>query len=141
MNNKKMTKKMIKKMTTKSDIEKKHIIQRKYNEYNMKMYKMAGHLADYYIDRSIESDDYSDISSFLIDLFSGSRLFDIGYLVSKYAEFGLNEKIEDMDFDINDWYNIKYQIENDPEHEHFIKMEDDEYLQYMIEKKKKEINK
>jgi hypothetical protein len=132
---------MIKKMTTKSDIEKKHIIQRKYNEYNMKMYKMAGHLADYYIDRSIESDDYSDISSFLIDLFSGSRLFDIGYLVSKYAEFGLNEKIEDMDFDINDWYNIKYQIENDPEHEHFIKMEDDEYLQYMIEKKKKEINK
>lgn len=132
---------MTKKITTKSDIEKKHIIQRKYNEYNMKMYKMAGHLADYYIDRSIESDDYSDISRFLIDLFSGARMFDIGYLVSKYAEFGLNEKIEDMNFDINDWYNIKYQIENDQEHEHFIKMEDDEYLQYMIEKRKKEINK
>lgn len=132
---------MTKKITTKSDIEKKHIIQRKYNEYNMKIYKMAGHLADYYIDRSIESDDYSDISRFLIDLFSGARMFDIGYLVSKYAEFGLNEKIEDMNFDINDWYNIKYQIENDQEHEHFIKMEDDEYLQYMIEKRKKEINK
>ena len=67
-------------------------------------------------------------------------MFDIGYLVSKYAEFGLNEKIEDMNFDINEWYNIKYQIEND-QHEHFIKMEDDEYLQYMIEKRKKEINK
>lgn len=117
--------------------EKKLAIQRKSNEYNMKMYKMAGALADYYIDRAIESDDYSDISSFLIDLFSGSKLFDIRYIVAKYNEFGLNEKIEDMNFDINDWYDIKFQLETDHD---FLK-NDDEYLQFLIDKKKKELNK
>ena len=107
----------------------------KYREYEMKITKMAGYLADYYIDRAIESDDYSDISSFLISYFSG---YDVGYLVSKYTEFGLNEKIEDIDFDMNEWYKAKYEadiLEEDVRHR---KMSEDEYLQYMIEKRKKE---
>jgi len=117
---------------------------RKYQEYDMKITKMAGYLSDYYIDRAIESDDYALISSFLIDYFCGSKRFDVGYLVSKYKEFGLNEKIEDMDFDINEWYQVKYEIDNpsvvdEQDQDHVIKMDQDEYIQYMINKRKKEI--
>ena len=42
----------------------------KHKEYEIKITKMAGYLSDYYIDRAIESDDFSDISSYLIDYFS-----------------------------------------------------------------------
>ena len=111
----------------------------KYREYEMKITKMAGYLSDYYIDRAIESDDYSDISAFLISYFSG---YDIGYLVSKYKEYGLNEKIEDIDFDMNEWYKAKYEADNNVkklEDTKIRKMSDDEYLQYMIEKRKNEI--
>ena len=113
---------------------------RKHEEYLMKITKMAGYLTDYYIDRAIELDDFSNISSFLIHYFAGS--YDISYLVSKYNEFGLNEKIEDIDFNINDWYKIKYEYDTktvDPETEFLIKMDENEYLQYMIDKRKKEI--
>lgn len=112
----------------------------KYREYEMKITKMAGYLADYYIDRAIESDDYSDISAFLISYFSG---YDVGYLVSKYHEYGLNEKIEDIDFDMNEWYKAKYEADNNvekiEEDSKIRKMSEDEYLQYMIDKRKKEI--
>jgi hypothetical protein len=110
----------------------------KYREYEMKITKMAGYLSDYYIDRAIESDDYSDISAFLISYFSG---YDVGYLVSKYNEFGLNEKIEDIDFDMNEWYKAKYEADNNLkiEDDYIRKMSEDEYLQYIIEKRKKEI--
>jgi len=118
----------------------------KYREYEMKITKMAGYLSDYYIDRAIESDDYSDISSFLIDYFSGPSgvPYDVGYLVSKYDEYGLNEKIEDIDFNMDDWYKAKYESDHNvmPLSEEDIKinkMGEEEYIQYMIEKRKKEI--
>ena len=125
---------------------KKHEFRRKFKEYEMKIIKMAGYLADYYIDRAIESDDFSNISSYLIDYFAGpaGKTFDVGYLVSKYKEYGLNEKIEDMDFDIDEWYKIIYEIERpepiDPERARLIEMTEEEYIQYMIEKRKKEID-
>ena len=113
---------------------------RKFKEYEMKIIKMAGHLTDYYIDRAIESDDYSDISAFLISYFSG---YDVGYLVSKYTEFGLNEKIEDIDFNMNEWYKAKYEADNNTtkieEWKSIQNMSEEEYLQYMIEKRKNEI--
>lgn len=126
------------------DIEKINTIRRKYNEYNMKLYKMSGDLADYYIDRAIESDDYSDISGFLIDLFSGSKIFDIRYLITKYKEFGLNDKIEDVDFDIKEWFSIKNELDeltkkSISDFNHTVNMNEAEYIQYMIEKKKKEL--
>ena len=34
----------------------------------------------------------------LIDYFCGSKRFDVGYLVSKYKEFGLNEKIGNISY-------------------------------------------
>jgi len=112
----------------------------KYREYEMKITKMAGYLSDYYIDRAIESDDYSDISAFLISYFSG---YDVGYLVSKYTEFGLNEKIEDIDFNMNEWYKAKYEADNNTtkieEWKSIQNMSEEEYLQYMIEKRKNEI--
>ncbi len=111
----------------------------KYKEYEMKITKMSGYLADYYIDRAIESDDYSDISSFLISYFSG---YDVGYLVTKYNEFGLNEKIEDIDFDMCEWYKAKYEADNKLkrfEDSKVREMSEEEYLQYMIEKRKKDI--
>jgi hypothetical protein len=126
--------------------EKIFVLRSKYNEYHMKIYKMSGDLADYYIDRAIESDDYSKISGFLIDLFSGSRMFDIKYLIAKYKEFGLDEKIEDVYFDVEEWINLKNELDNlihdsDNEFEHVVKMDEDEYIQYMIDKNKKELEK
>lgn len=127
------------------NIEKISALRSKYNEYSMKLYKMSGDLADYYIDRAIELEDYSNISSFLIDLFSGNRMFDIKYLITKYKEFGLHEKIEDVYFDIEEWLNIKTELDNlkdsKNELEHTIKMNEEEYIQYMIDKKKKELEK
>ena len=120
----------------------KQKITSKYNEYYMKICKMAGYLSDYYLDRAIESDDYSNISSFLIDLFSGNGSFDIGYLSLKYNEFGLNDIIEDMNFNINDWYKIKYEYDKllSDNKTHIVNMDDDDYIKYMIEKRKNEIN-
>jgi hypothetical protein len=121
-------------------------IQRKFKEYEMKIIKMAGYLTDYYIDRAIELEDYSQISSYLIDYFSGpaGRHFDVGYLVSKYKEYDLNDKVEDIDFDIEEWYKVIYEIEKpvpiDIERERTVKMTEEEYIQYMIEKRKKEID-
>lgn len=116
-------------------------VVRKLKEYEIKITKMAGYLSDYYIDRAIESDDFSNISSFLIDYFSGSvgKSFDVGYLISKYKEFDLNEKIEDVDFDINEWYKLVHesnQIEvvNDVSRV----MGDEEYVNYLIQKRKEQ---
>jgi hypothetical protein len=127
--------------------ENRYEYNKKFQEYEMKIVKMAGHLSDYYIDRALESDDFSTISGFLIDYFSGpaGKLFDVGYLVSKYKEYGLDEKIEDMDFNVDEWYKIKYEAENHvipltDDESHVIEMNEDEYIQYMIEKRKKEIN-
>lgn len=126
-------------------LNKKLELTRKFKEYEMKIIKMAGYLADYYIDRAIESDDFFNISSFLIDYFSGpaGKPFDVGYLVSKYKEYGLNEKIEDFDFDVNEWYKVRYEIENPIKESSrwdiTKNMSDEEYIQYMIEQRKKEI--
>jgi hypothetical protein len=126
------------------DLNKRYELKRKFREYEMKIIKMAGYLADYYIDRAIESDDYSKISSLLISYFSGpaGQQFDIGYLVTKYKEYGLNEKIEDIDFNIDEWYKIKSEIEDPLERyldrKKIIDMTEDEYIQYMIEQRKKE---
>jgi uncharacterized protein YneR len=126
---------------------KKYEFGRKMREYEMKITKMAGHLSDYYIDRAIESEDFSTISSYLIEYFSSGSVgksFDVGYLVSKYKEFGLNDKIEDIDFNINEWYKIKYDFDNNyvgsHMNEHVITMNDEDYIKYMIEKRKKDIS-
>jgi len=131
------------------DINKKSDYTRKYKEYEMKITKMAGFLADHYIDDAIDVNDFSQISSFLIDYFSGSAgiPFDIGYLISKYKEFGLDEKVEDIDFDVNEWYKIKYELDHTPiiyvesedkENEFTGNMTDEEYVKYMVEKRKPE---
>lgn len=110
---------------------------RKLREYEMKIVKMAGYLTDYYIDRAIESEDYSQVSGFLIDYFCGpaGKPFDVGYLVSKYKEFNLDEKIEDIDFSVQEWYNILYEV-NKPVVQ--TKISEDDYVNYMIEKRKKD---
>ena len=127
-----------------SDRNKKFEFYRKFREYESKIIKMAGYLADYYIDRALESEDFSHVSGFLIDYFSGTvgKPFDVYYLLQQYKEFGLNEKIEDIDFDIDEWYKIKLEIDkphiSDPERDKCLKMSDEEYIEYMIEKRKKE---
>ncbi len=128
--------------------EKKWEVNRKFKEYEIKITKMAGYLSDYYIDRAIESDDFSDISSYLIDYFSSGsigRSFDVNHLLFKYKEYGLDEKIEDIDFDINEWFKINDEYNNlrnlKSDDNHTIHMSEDEYIQYMIDKRKKELNK
>ncbi len=110
---------------------------------------MAGYLSDYYIDRAIESDDFSDISSYLIDYFSSGsigRSFDVRHLLDKYKEYDLDEKIEDIDFSIDEWYKIDDEHSNisritKMDEDHTIHMSEEEYIQYMIDKRKKELNK
>jgi hypothetical protein len=115
-------------------------LSRKYKEYDIKITKMSGYLSDYYIDRAIETDDFSHISSLLIDYFES---YDIGYLVSKYKEYELNEKAEDIDFNMDEWYKLKYEMSEDLKKisgQRHVEMSEDEYVQYMIDKRKKEIN-
>lgn len=111
---------------------------RKLKEYEMKITKMAGNLSDYYIDRAIESDDFSIISSFLIDYFSGTigKTVDVGYLISKYNEYGLNDRIDDVDFNIDEWYKILYDISDNTKTD--SSMNNDEYIDYLVEKRKNE---
>jgi hypothetical protein len=129
------------------EIRKKFELERKFKEYQMKIIKMAGYLSDYFIDRALESDDFSIISSLLISYFSGpaGHPFDIGYLISKYKEYGL-DKVEDIDFDINEWYKMKYEIDinssiKEDIYEITKEMTEEEYIQYMIEQRKKESEK
>ena len=122
---------------------KKYENNRKFKELEIKIVKMAGYLTDYYIDQAIETDDFSIISSFLIDYFSGSagKPFEIGYLTSKFKEFKLDEKIEDIDFNINDWYRIKYENDNQYQtnnSENTINMSEEDYINYLIELRKKD---
>lgn len=127
-----------------SDRNEKFEFHRKFREYESKIIKMSGYLADYFIDRALESEDFSHVSGFLIDYFSGpaGKPFDVYELLQQYKEFGLNEKIEDIDFDIDEWYKIKREIDKpyscDPEIDKCRKMNDEEYLEYMVEKRKKE---
>jgi hypothetical protein len=117
-------------------------ISRKFKEYEMKIIKMAGYLADYYIDRAIESEDYSNISGFLIDYFSGpaGKPFDVGYLYSKYKEFELDQKIEDIDFNIDEYYKVIYEVENPHsislEQKITMDMSEEEYIEYLVKKRK-----
>jgi hypothetical protein len=133
------------------EINKRYEFNRKHKEYEMKITKMAGHLADYHIDRAMESEDYFTISSYLIDYFSGSegKSFDVGYLVTKYKEFGLNEKIEDIDFSVDEWYKIKYEFEHiensrelrlTKEENELADLKGEEYVQYLIDQRKKDLN-
>ena len=124
------------------DFNHKIDLTRKIKEYEMKITRMAGYLSDYYIDRALETDDFSKISSFLIDYFSGymGQPYDVGYLYRKYKEFGLNDKVEDIDFDIDEWYKIKYEIEKPIKttDDSTMSMSDEDYIKYMIEKRKKD---
>lgn len=125
-----------------TDFNNKIDLTRKIKEYEMKITRMAGYLSDYYIDRALEIDDFSKISSFLIDYFSGymGQPYDVGYLYRKYKEFGLNDKVEDIDFDIDEWYKIKYEIENPVRtNDKTDSMTDEDYIKYMIEKRKKDV--
>lgn len=117
------------------DIERKMEMERKLNEYNIKITKMSGYLADYYIDRAIDTEDFSDISAFLISYFA--KNLDIGYLISKYKEFGLDKRAEDIDFNINDWYKLKYeQQKSNEELTASNYLSDEDYINYLIEKRK-----
>jgi len=86
-------------------MEKKEDLNKKYNEYKMKIVKIAGHLSDFYIDQAIDTEDYSFISGALIDYFLNKE--DVGYLLSRFKEFELDKKIEDIDFNVLDWYRLK----------------------------------
>jgi hypothetical protein len=126
-----------------TNLNKQYDLSRKIKEYEMKITKMAGYLSDYYIDRAMESDDFSAISSFLIDYFSGyvGQPYDVGYLYRKYKEYGLDEKVEDIDFNIDEWYKVKYELDKPTENflgNETTNMTDEEYIKYMIEKRKSE---
>lgn len=117
--------------------------KRKLDEYNIKITKMSGYLSDYYIDKALETQDYSDISNFLTRYFSGRDTISVEYLVNKYKNYGLNEKVEDIDFDIDEWYNINYEydfIKNENETSETTSMNIDEYVNYLIKKRQDEGN-
>lgn len=108
-------------------------VARKYNEYKIKITKIAGYLSDYQIDQAIESEDYSFISGALIDYFLSK---DVGYLLSRFKEFELDKKIEDIDFDIMEWYRVKDAIHTPsklPE-----KKDPQAYIQELVEKRKQD---
>jgi len=110
--------------------------RRKYNEYKMKLIKMAGVLSDFYIDRAIESNDFSEIQGLLIEYFFEHSTWQ---LVQEYNDNELNKKVEDIDVNLGEWERLKYDIFNSSTKEFRSgtqQMNQDQYIEAMVEKRK-----
>ena len=113
-------------------------LTKKFNNLNINRLKMCGYLVDNEIDKAVESDDFNFISNTLIDYFEGK---DTGYLLTKFKDSGLEEKVDDVDFVAEDWYKIQEEIKKEEAKirkilpDMHIKNKD-EYVNEMIKKRK-----
>lgn len=105
-------------------------IQKKLKNLDINRQKICGYLSDYEIDKAIDSDDFSFIGNTLIDYFEEK---DIGYLLSKFEESGLKDKVDDVDFSLDEWYKVQKELKELEKHQDISK---DDYIRKMIEKRK-----
>jgi len=119
-------------------MEKLTELKKKFNNLKMNKLKICAYLADNEIDTAIEQDDFNFISNTLFDYFEGK---DIGYILTKFKESGLDGKVEDVDFDVEEWQKILQEIKKEENNfketlpDMAIK-DKDEYINEMIKKRK-----
>jgi len=120
-------------------MEKLKELQKKYNNQNVNRLKICGYLVDYEIDKAIETEDFNFIANTLIDYFEEK---DIGYLLTKFKDSGLEEKIDDVDFSIDEWNKVQDDIKAEKrrieEQNPNMNLNKDDYIQEMIKKRKSE---
>jgi len=114
------------------------LIKRQHN-LNANISKICGYLSDYEIDKAIESNDFNFIGNTLTDYFESK---DIGYILTKFKESGLEEKIDDVDFSIDEWNKVQKETKDEytklEEENPDMKLSKDDYIQEMIKKRKTE---
>ncbi len=107
-------------------------------QHNLKanISKICGYLSDYEIDKAIESDDFNFVGNTLIDYFEEK---DIGYLLTKFKDSGLEDVIDDVDFSIKEWNKIKNEIKEEKGRLEKINpnmnLQKNDYVQEMIKKR------
>lgn len=121
-------------------IDKMGDLMKKHHNLKANISKICGYLSDYEIDKAIESDDFNFIGNTLIDYFETK---DIGYLLTKFKDSGLEEKIDDVDFSVEEWGKVQQEIKEEnrrisEEWERIRKLDKDEYIQEMVKKRKTE---
>ena len=113
-------------------------LNKKFSNLNINRLKICGYLADYEIDSAIDGNDFNFIANLLINYFDEK---DIGYLLTKFEESGLKDKVDDVDFSLEEWYKVQEELEeeekNFKENIPDIHIKDkDKYLKEMIKKRK-----
>jgi len=112
-------------------------LQKEYNRLNINKIKICGYLADYEIDKSIENNDFNFIANTLINYFETK---DVGYILTKFKESGLENKIDDVDLSIDEWNKvndeIKKEINKIKKNNPNMNLNKDDYINKMIQKRK-----
>lgn len=112
---------------------------KKQNKLNINKLKMCGYLSDYIIDKSLETEDFNFISNTLFDYFKDK---DIGYLLTKFDESGLKDKIDDnIELSLNEWNKIHEEIKLERNNQTNVIKDKEDHLQELIKKRKKDEDK
>lgn len=111
----------------------KDLIKR-YKILNINRQKICGYLADYEIDKAIENEEFNFIANVLIEYFDDK---DVGYLLTKFEDSGLSNKLEEdeVDFSLKEWYDVKNEISEELRKNPSKDLDKDEYLREMIKKR------
>jgi hypothetical protein len=91
-------------------MEKLKELQKKFNLLSMNKSKICAHLSDNEIDKAIDSEDFNFIANTLYEYFEDK---DIGYILTKFKETGLEDKITDIDFSYEEWVKVQDDIKNE----------------------------
>ena len=94
-------------------IEKIKELRKKLQHLDTERIKILGYLIDNEIDQAIETDNFDFIWKLLFDYFDEK---DIGYILTKFEETKLKDKVnDDVDFFIDDWKKIKKELKEEEE--------------------------
>lgn len=110
---------------------------KKFGNLRANREKMCGYLADYFIDEALETEDYG----FIWDtIYYYLETKDSGYIATKFDESGLSEKVDDVDFSVDEWINVKNEMDKELEKINNstpdMNLSKDRYLKEMIKKRR-----
>ena len=84
--------------------------------------------------------NFNFIGNTLIDYFETK---DIGYILTKFKDSGLEEKIDDVDFSVEEWNKVQQELKEEnqkltKEIQRLRELDKDDYIQEMIKNRKTE---
>lgn len=85
-------------------------IRKRFNNLNVNLQKICGYLADYHIDKAIETQDFAFIWNTIYDYFVDK---DPGYLLTKFDEYELKDKVEDVEFSLEEWFKVQEDLKKE----------------------------